>query len=317
LSAVDPELRRAAAGALAEAAAREGARLKLTEPGAPGATTVVVAAARAGPVLEIFGPLDAAARATLERDLTRAAGAARLREAGLRPDVLTAVRAVDAGLRQGLGPSHAAGPATSLGRLSLMVVLWGALVGSLGMLLQAVVRERVNRSLELLLASVRPSALVTGKLLGAGAVSVLVVAAWLGAGAALGVLPGAAGVIRAGFTGPELARAALIYPFAFAMYGAATVTVGVFARDLAAAQNLSRPVFGVLLLVFFGALAAAVAGEVGDFAALTWAPPLTPFMLLLYPDALSPAGQVAAFGLMALTAAAFAGWASRRLAVAG
>src|SRR5258706_5470537 len=71
-----------------------------------------------------------------------------------------------------------------LSRLVAMIMLWLTLTGSLGMLLQAVVRERANRALESLLAVASPVEIVYGKLLGVGGVSALVLAAWLRSAAA-------------------------------------------------------------------------------------------------------------------------------------
>jgi hypothetical protein len=105
-----------------------------------------------------------------------------------------------------------------------------------------------------------------------------------------------------------LARAAIIYPLAFAFYGLVTVAVGAAARDTAAAQNLSRPMFTVLLAAFFAALAAA--GGAGNLGFLTFLPPFTPFMLLLQaPGEMPLAGQLAAVVLLALAALGAARWA--------
>ena len=73
----------------------------------------------------------------------------------------------------------------ALSRFALVMIFWLTLTGSLGMLLQAVVRERANRALEGLLAAARPWEIMAGKLAGVGAVSGLVLCAWLGGAAAL------------------------------------------------------------------------------------------------------------------------------------
>jgi ABC-2 type transport system permease protein len=155
------------------------------------------------------------------------------------------------------------------------------------MLLQAVVRERTNRALESLLAAARPWQIVFGKLIGVGAVSLLVLGTWLGSTALLAPLTpttgGYAGTLIHGLADPALLlRAAAVYVAAFAFYGLTTVAVGAAARDAAAAQNLSRPMFTVLLAAFFAALA-AVGGGAGQLAWLVYVPPFAPFMLLLEP----------------------------------
>ena len=69
---------------------------------------------------------------------------------------------------------------------------------TLRMLLQAIVRERSHRSLEGLLASTRPQEIIFGKLLGVGLLSILVLGAWLGVGAGVGMKPP---VVPAGMNG--------------------------------------------------------------------------------------------------------------------
>jgi ABC-2 type transport system permease protein len=171
---------------------------------------------------------------------------------------------------------------TRLTGLSAMTMLWLTLTGSLGMLLQAIVRERANRALESLLASAQGWEIVTGKLLGVGAVSLLVLFAWLGSVAAVSAfLPQQTGLIGAVLLALgqplSLMRDAVIYLCAFAFFGAATLVVGALARDSASAQNLARPVFLVLLVAFFAALATPA----GTTSWLIYVPPLTPFLLLV------------------------------------
>jgi ABC-2 type transport system permease protein len=188
------------------------------------------------------------------------------------------------------------------------------------MLLQAVVRERANRALEGLLAATRTHELLLGKLMGVALVSAMIIAAWLGFGALIAATPlagasaGMSGMLLSGFTNPgALLMAGAIYLAAFAMYGAAIIGVGALARDVASAQNLARPVFGVLLLVFFAALGQLTAPGSGP-GWLLWAPPFTPFVLLMTAPGTLSALQVAlAFVLMAGTAWATAVAASAAL----
>lgn len=212
-------------------------------------------------------------------------------------------------------PPKAAAPDAGA-RFGLVFMLWLTLTGSLGMLLQAVVRERANRALDSLLAAAQPVEIVFGKLLGVGAVSLLVLAAWVGTAAGLGglmppALQGGGGAISgaiAAFAEPVLlVQAAGVYVLTYVMYGSITIALGARAQDVASAQNLSRPMFGVLLIAFFAALASAM-GAAAALDWMIWIPPLTPFMLLLTPGAQMPtATALAALGVTAL-GAMFAGW---------
>jgi ABC-2 type transport system permease protein len=203
-------------------------------------------------------------------------------------------------------------------RFLLALMLWLSLVTTLGMLLQAVVRERTSRALETLMASVRPTELILGKMVGVGGVTVTVMASWLvslvlcaaglarehAAGLALGLI-GAAG-------DPWLMlQALLLFVSGFAFYGALIALIGALARDEAGAQNLARPLFGLLLMIFFAALAAGCLG-LKPPGWLAWLPPVAPFLLLLDP-ALLPAAAWAPVLVAIVAAAAALIWAGGRL----
>lgn len=266
--------------------------------GPPPAATLVLGKDAAGRTTAAFSPdfpLSPAGRAQLVHLLER--------DGAVRTPVRLAAGA----------PKPKVDPA-ALRRFALLMMLWMTLSGSLGMLLQAVVRERSNRALESLLAAARPSDIVFGKLAGVGAVSLLVIASWLGSSAALGlVAPASAGAVAGllqGFAEPALlARAAGIYVLAFAFYGLTTVGIGALARDNADAQNMARPMFAVLLAVFFTALAQAFGAHGPTW--LVWLPPFTPFMLLMRPQAFGV--ELAALAGLAVAAAVAAGFAVRAL----
>lgn len=294
--ASDPALAGSATAALDEAARIEGRRYAWAG-ASKAAASLVVTRLTDGSVQARFSgdfPLSAAGRRlvgrTMERDLARD----RLAAAGIGAPPTRVIEAA------GSAPRMA--DAGAAARFGLVMILWLTLTGSLGMLLQAVVRERANRALEGLLAAARPWEIVFGKLAGVGAVSALILVAWLGSVGALGLLaPSGAGLVHAALGGVAapvmLARAAGLYGLAYGFYGLVTVAVGASARDSAAAQNFSRPMFAVLLAAFFVALA-AVSGAAGKLAWLVFAPPFTPFMLLLEPPgALSGRAQLAAVAL--------------------
>lgn len=214
-------------------------------------------------------------------------------------------------------PQEAKIDVAALSRFSMVMMLWLILVGSLGMLLQAVVRERTSRALESLLAAARPIDIVLGKLAGVGAVSVLALGAWLGAAAGLGSLaPDAGGGVSAllrNLADPlGLARAVAIYVLGFGFYGLLTVAIGAMARDTSDAQNLARPMFLVLLTVFFTVLAmTSGAGE--QLAWLAYVPPFTAFLLLMSPQA--PGVELGAIGLLVAAMLGAGFWATRVLRV--
>jgi ABC-2 type transport system permease protein len=309
VESADPALATSAIAALGEAARIEGRRYGSARPGRPAATLVLDRSADGGLEARFSAgfPLSAVGRALVERTVERDLLAQRLPPSG----VATHPQVRDVTPRPPL-PADAG----ALSRFCLVMMLWLTLTGSLGMLLQAVVRERANRALEGLLAAARPWEVVAGKLIGVGAVSMLVLAVWLGSAAALAILTsggdGLLAAVLAGLGAPAaLARATLLYLLAFGFYGLVTVALGASARDSAAAQNLARPMFVVLLVAFFAALT-AVSGAAGHLAWLAYAPPFTPFILLLEPpSAFALGAQIWAVALL-LAATLLAG----RMAVA-
>ncbi len=216
----DPALATSAIAALAEAARIEGRRYGPAQPGRPAASLVVDRSADGGGFAARFSPnfpLSAVGRALVERTVERDLLAQRLPapEVEINPRVREVTPPP---------PPPTRADAGALSRFCLVMMLWLTLTGSLGMLLQAVVRERTNRALEGLLAAARPWEVVAGKLIGVGAVSMLVLVVWLGSAGALAVLMSGGGgllaAVLAGLGDPAaLARATLLYLLAFGFYG--------------------------------------------------------------------------------------------------
>lgn len=309
LRAEDPMLRGAALAAIETVNGLGRAKLAVQAAGSgpPADTVIDIAGAR----VTVRGQaLSAVAAEVLRRDLAAALQQRRLSEAGVSEAALDAARAVRvevAWIKPAAAPPDAqVGPQVS--RFAIVMLLWMNLIGALGMLLQAIVRERSNRALDSLLASARSGEIIFGKLLGVGVLSLFVLAAWLAAGAAVAASPlggmggGLQTLLLAAFKSPvALVQAGAFYLLAFAMYGSAMIGVGALARDLPAAQNLSRPIFGLLLLVFFVTLT-QLSGDLAPTAWLAWVPPFTPFVILMAPPGTLPAAHIlGAFVLMLLT----------------
>jgi ABC-2 type transport system permease protein len=317
--AEDPALAAAARQALSEAAKAQGWRL--IQPELRGAADSTLTIRAEGPQILVTPqgaalPPDALGR--MSAALAQAGRGEALRAAGAPEAAVVAAQAVRVEIVRPPAPPQVPIDPTGPGRFALMMVLWMNLTGGLGMLLQAIVRERSNRALESLLAAARPHEIIFGKLIGVLAVSVVTVAAWGGAAAGLAALWGDAGQGVAGrmmgmaltmFRDPAaLAEAAVVYLLTFVLYGSALLGLGAAAKDLPSAQNMMRPVFGLLLIVFF--LGMARSGGVASFDALVWAPPITPFLLLTTPpDVLAPWNRSLALLVLA-SSAAVAAWAA-------
>jgi len=324
VDAADPGLKRVAVRALSDAAALEGRGLTVLQShdSMPiDATRVTLSVAGRGQVtVRTDGAtLPAAAQALMRRDLERTAARDLARAAGAPEQALSAGDLAHVQLE----PPPVAAPASPagdgrFGRFAVVVLLWMNLVGALGMLLQALVRERANRALESLLASARASEIIFGKLIGVGGLSLFVLAVWLGAGALVAASPlvgrgsGMTGQILGAFADARsLGFATVMFVAAFAMYGTALIGLGALARDVPAAQNLSRPVFGVLLLVFFVSLAQLTGGAGAGMSWLAWVPLFTPFVALMAePGSIGPGTMAAGLLEMAVATALCARLAS-------
>lgn len=189
-------------------------------------------------------------------------------------------------------------------RLLLVVAVWAVVTGSTGMGLHAVARERAARTLEGLLALAKPWEIVAGKLLGVALVGLLVLSMWLIGGAATGAgsLLGSPAPSHLP-TAAEGVRMVLLVASAVAFYGLLAIGIGGRARDISDAQNLARPLFALLLIAFFASLISAL-GDAGTLPWLGYAPPFSPFLLLLHPR--PPAEE----GVIAVLLVAGCGWAA-------
>ena len=305
----DASIRRAATSALQEAGTLEGRHYTF------GVTGARLSISRSSSHLMIANfdasfPLSATGRTLFVRTLER--DAARRKFSGTPPIVREVSHAVVSN-----GPD-----ARSVSRFALVMLLWLALTGSLGMLLQSVVRERANRALESLLASARPWEIIFGKLLGVGAISVLVLSTWLGSAGAVSTLMPSGGVASAVLldlaTPASLVRTCLIYLLAYGFYGSVTMVLGAMARDSATAQNLSRPMFITLLAAFLIALGSVSTGGNSLLSWLVYVPPFTPFLLLLSPpSAIALLPQILILGLLIAASMGMFALATSRLSYSG
>jgi len=310
----DASLQAAGAEAIEAAASAEGRRFTIRQ---HGAATLSLHRRADGAVEANFDsdfPLSGVGRNLVRRTIERDEAVRRLRAAGenIAPIVVQDPPEI-------LPPAHS--DEGRLSRLALMGMLWLTLTGSIGLLLQAVVRERTNRALEILLAVARPWEIVIGKLLGISAISGLVLAAWLGSAAMLGnVGPAVASQTHSTIFGllaqpAALMRAVILYVLAYAFYGLLTIGLGAGARDSAVAQNLSRPVFALLLISFFLPLM-GVSASANTLYWLRFLPPFTPFILLLDAHPGFAASDILPLGLLSGAILVGAYVSVRRLSIA-
>lgn len=174
--------------------------------------------------------------------------------------------------------------------LAFSILLFSALMGTAGYLLQAVAIEKENRVVEVLLSSATPDEILVGKLVGLGAAGLLQIAVWL---AMIGTLAaGAAGLLVAfGISIPWLA-VALAIPFFLAAYfftGSLMLGISSLGATMREAQQwsllLTLPT--VIPLMMFGLLLADPHGVVARV--MTFVPFTAPLTVMIR-AAVEPAG---------------------------
>ena len=108
---------------------------------------------------------------SVESALSLAAEATRLSDAGLTPAAVASAMALVP--VQPLQPPNPKDTENILASLALGIVLWIALGQYGNMVAQSVVEEKATRIMEILLATIRPSRLLAGKVIGIGLVGLL------------------------------------------------------------------------------------------------------------------------------------------------
>ena len=120
---------------------------------------------------------------TVREQLTGALRQSALQTAGLSPDAATRIESLNAPI-QVSEPPPGAGRGVIVTRsivpLALVYLLLITTFTTGSLMLQGMIEERSNKLLEAVLATIRPGALMYGKLLGLGAVGLLIVVVWSG-----------------------------------------------------------------------------------------------------------------------------------------
>lgn len=174
----------------------------------------------------------------------------------------------------------------------LIIILFIALMPTGVQVMSAVVEEKTNRILEVLVSSVRPFDLMLGKVLGVGAASLLQLGIW-GASATLaariGGSSGAAaqageGAERVSMTLPaiptDLIIVTLIYfALGFLFFATAYAAVGAMCNTVQETQQVQFPVMGMLLAGYLGAFATIGRPESTAAKIMTFLPPTAPFIV--------------------------------------
>jgi ABC-2 type transport system permease protein len=178
----------------------------------------------------------------------------------------------------------------------LIIILFIALMPTGVQIMSAVVEEKSNRILEVLVSSVRPFDLMLGKVLGVGAASLLQLGIWGASATLLGRLSGGQGGVAAGaqqategaervsMTLPaiptDLIVVTLIYfALGFLFFATAYAAVGAMCNTVQETQQVQFPVMGMLLAGYLGAFATIGRPESTAAKVMSFLPPTAPFIV--------------------------------------
>jgi ABC-2 type transport system permease protein len=171
--------------------------------------------------------------------------------------------------------------------VAFVYLLWIAVFTAAQMLLTNTVEEKSNRIIEVLLSSVSPGQLMSGKIWGIGATGLTIVASWvlfavIGVWLAPKLVPAFGEYNLIAIVGDPLYIASFLAYFltGYLLFAAVLVAVGSVCNSLKEAQNLLQPVFLLLMLPLF-AMIPIVQEPNGLMARVfTYIPIYTPFAMM-------------------------------------
>ncbi len=169
--------------------------------------------------------------------------------------------------------------------LVYLLLITAVTTGSL--MLQGVVEERSNKLFESVLACIKPDTLMQGKLLGLGAVGLVIVLTWAGTGlvAALYFEGFAADVLRPSLEAlddPLLIVAMILYFLGgYIVLAMLFLAIGAISESMQDAQSYLTPVIFLVMIPVVIVMQAALKGPDEPVAViLSWIPLYTPFAML-------------------------------------
>jgi ABC-2 type transport system permease protein len=181
------------------------------------------------------------------------------------------------------------------------LAIWGAAI------MNGVLEEKTNRVVEVMVSSVSPDTLLSGKLLGVGAAGLTQLMAWALTMGLIGIYVGS-GAVAGGASVPEVGVGVLVafvlfFLLGFFLYGSLYAAVGAAVNSMQEAQNLILPLMMpvILAMMFFPMVLRSPDSTLA--VALSLVPLLAPLLMFLRISVLMPPmWQVAlSIGLTVLT----------------
>lgn len=230
----------------------------------------------------------------LERSLRASMIRERMLSLGVTPAIAQAATAkvelATAKVTKGKLTGEEAGSAFWLSYV-LVLMLFIAMMPTGVQVMSAVVEEKTNRILEVLVSSVRPFDLMLGKVLGVGAASLLQLGIWAVSAAAFGRFSANAATAMVSDSGDQvrmtlpaiptdLIIVTLVYfALGFLFFATAYAAVGAMCNTVQETQQAQFPVMAMMMAGYFGAFAAIGRPESTAAKVMSFLPPTAPFIV--------------------------------------
>ncbi|NLF33096.1 MAG: ABC transporter permease [Planctomycetes bacterium] len=204
-----------------------------------------------GPV----GATDLIWHETVQRLVDHAAFLARCRREGLSAERISALRRSLPLEHLALGADRAetkkdprSGLMTMMVPFAFLMLMYMGVVSTGQIMVTSVVEEKTSRIMEVLLSAVTPLQLMAGKILGLGAVGLLLIGSWIAAGWGASAWRG----IDLGLSATLVACFAVYYLLGYLLYAAILAGLGSVCSTLREAQSLVMPVVMIMVIPIMG-----------------------------------------------------------------
>ncbi|MEC9250340.1 MAG: ABC transporter permease [Pseudomonadota bacterium] len=239
---------------------------------------------------------DGGLRSSIRRALEDYMQEAYLLSGGVAAELLESAEALEPEVRE-LNPERSGADAavTDAERIPFVMGiavafgLWIIIFSVVNMLLTAMIEEKGNKVLEMMMSATRHYEILTGKLLGVACVSATLLVFWMGLalGGATLVQQAAASAdipvaeIFSALLDPGLLLPALGYfVIGYLMYGAVFLAVGSLCDTIQDAQTLMSPIMLIMMVPLFLVMLSADSPDSPIVAIASWVPVWTPFIML-------------------------------------
>ena len=197
-------------------------------------------------------------------------------------------------------------------------LLWSLIITGASILLNSVMEEKSNKILEVLLSSASATEILTGKVLGVALLTLTVLLAWGGIGAAalLNFAPSqAVDVGQVVLHGGMLGYFAAFMVGGYLMYAVLFAAIGAFCETPRDAQTLMGPIMMILVIPMLTMQMAIMSPDAPAIRIMSWIPFFTPFLMIARmpsdPPMIEVVGSMAGMFIFALIMVLIAGRAFR------